>query len=68
MQSNKLLPKKILKRTYFVLANLGVLMLSKLLNPSCGYEKLLQKYSRLYVNINNHIFQLQSIDILPKKY
>ena len=46
--------EKILKRTYFVFAILGVFLLPKVLYAAQECERVWSNYKRLYVNINKH--------------
>ena len=59
---------KLVKITYFVFTIFFVFLLPKVLYAAQECKRMWKIYKRSYVNINKHMFKLQSNKLLPKKY
>ena len=59
---------KLEKITYFVFTIFFVFRLPKVLDATQECKRMWKIYKRSYVNINKHMFKLQSNKLLPKKY
>ena len=59
---------KLEKITYFVFTIFFVFLLPKVLDATQECKRMWKIYKRSYVNINKHMFKLQSNKLLPKKY